>query len=77
MEVLQKVQSAGAAAEADELRTGMPLRADEGPSVKLVHPISAIAPQTRSPDGAPMPAVIDGFFLVPRLATHEDAGDES
>ena len=28
-------------------------------------------------DGAPMPSVIDGFFLVPRLATHEDAGDES
>lgn len=77
MEVLQKVQSAGAAAEADALRTGMPLRLDEGPSVKLVRPISAIAPATRSPDGAPMPAVIDGFFLVPRLATHEDAGDES
>ena len=77
MEVLEKVESAGAAAKADELRAGMPLRADEGPSVKLERPISKIAPQTRSLDGAPMPAVIDGFFLVPRLATHEDAGDAS
>ena len=77
MEVLQKVQSAGAAAEADARRTGMPLRADAGPCVKLERPIADIAPGTRSLDGAPMPAVIDGFFLVPRLATHEDAGEES
>lgn len=77
MEVLQKVPSAGAAAETAALRTGMPLRTDEGPSVKLERPIAAIAPATRALDGAPMPAVIDGFFLVPRLATHEDAGDES
>ena len=77
MEVLQKVPSAGAAAAADALRPGMPLRKDEGPSVKLERPISAIAPGTRSLDGAPMPAVIDGFFLVPRLSTHEDVGDAS
>jgi aspartyl-tRNA(Asn)/glutamyl-tRNA(Gln) amidotransferase subunit C len=77
MEVLQKVQSAGAAAEADALRTGMPLRADTGPCVPLERPISAIAPPTHALDGALMPSVIDGFFLVPRLATHEDAGDES
>jgi aspartyl-tRNA(Asn)/glutamyl-tRNA(Gln) amidotransferase subunit C len=77
MEVLQKVQSAGAAADADAHRTGMSLRADAGPCVPLERPISAFAPATRALDGAPMPAVIDGFFLVPRLATHEDAGDES
>ena len=77
MQELQKVQSAGAAAEDAARHTGMPLRADEGPSVKLERPISSIAPATRSLDGAPMPAMIDGFFLVPRLATHEDAGDES
>jgi aspartyl-tRNA(Asn)/glutamyl-tRNA(Gln) amidotransferase subunit C len=77
MDVLQKVQSAGAAAEADALRTGMPLRVDEGPSVALERPIAKIAPQTHALDGAPMPSVIDGFFLVPRLATHEDAGDAS
>jgi aspartyl-tRNA(Asn)/glutamyl-tRNA(Gln) amidotransferase subunit C len=77
MEVLQKVQSAGASAEAEALRTGMPLRPDEGPSVKLERPISAFAPATHALDGAAMPAVIDGFFLVPRLATHEDPGDAS
>jgi aspartyl-tRNA(Asn)/glutamyl-tRNA(Gln) amidotransferase subunit C len=77
MEVLQKVQSTGAAAEADAQRPGMPTRADHGPSVKLERPISSIAPRTKALDGAAMPGVIDGFFLVPRLATHEDAGDES
>jgi aspartyl-tRNA(Asn)/glutamyl-tRNA(Gln) amidotransferase subunit C len=77
MDVLQKVQSAGAAAEADALRTGMPLGADHGPCVALERPIAKIAPQTHALDGAPMPSVIDGFFLVPRLATHEDAGDAS
>lgn len=77
MEVLQKVESSGAAAAADALRPGMPLRADQGPSVALERPIAKIAPQTRALDGAVMPGVIDGFFLVPRLATHEDAGDAS
>jgi aspartyl-tRNA(Asn)/glutamyl-tRNA(Gln) amidotransferase subunit C len=77
MDVLQRVPSAGASAEAEALRPGMPLRADDGPSVALVRPIAAFAPQTHALDGAPMPSVIDGFFLVPRLATHEDAGDES
>ena len=77
MEALQRVQSSGAAAEADALRTGMPLRADQGPSVHLERPIAKFAPPAHALDGAPMPSVIDGFFLVPRLATHEDAGDES
>ena len=44
---------------------GAPLREDKGPSVKLDRPIEEIAPSTR-----------DGFFLVPRLSTH-DAADES
>lgn len=77
MEVLQRVPSAGGAAAADALRAGMPLRADEGPSVRLERPIAAFAPAMRALDGAPMPSAIDGFFLVPRLATHEDAGEES
>jgi aspartyl-tRNA(Asn)/glutamyl-tRNA(Gln) amidotransferase subunit C len=77
MEVLQKVDTTGAAAAADALRTGMPLRADEGPCVPLERPIASIAPSTHALDGAPMPGVVDGFFLVPRLATHEDAGDAS
>jgi aspartyl-tRNA(Asn)/glutamyl-tRNA(Gln) amidotransferase subunit C len=77
MDVLQRVQSSGAAAAADALRSGLPLAADQGPCVPLQRPIAAFAPATRALDGAPMPSVIDGFFLVPRLATHEDAGDES
>jgi aspartyl-tRNA(Asn)/glutamyl-tRNA(Gln) amidotransferase subunit C len=43
----------------------MPLRVDVGPPIPLVHPIEAFAPRMR-----------DGFFLVPRLATHESAGDD-
>ena len=77
MDVLQKVQSAGAAAESEANRAGMPVAADAGPSVRLEHPIAAFAPQARALDGEPMPAVVDGFFLVPRLTTHEDAGDDS
>lgn len=44
---------------------GAPLQDDKGPSVKLDRPIVDIAPSTR-----------DGFFLVPRLSTHE-ATEES
>jgi aspartyl-tRNA(Asn)/glutamyl-tRNA(Gln) amidotransferase subunit C len=77
MKTLERIESSGAATQADALRTGLPLRADQGPSVRLERPIAAIAPRTHALDGAPMPSVIDGFFLVPRLATHEDAGDES
>lgn len=39
-----------------------PLQEDKGPSVKLERPIAEIAPSVR-----------DGFFLVPRLSTHEAA----
>jgi aspartyl-tRNA(Asn)/glutamyl-tRNA(Gln) amidotransferase subunit C len=38
-----------------------PLRGDSGPPVALQRPIAAFAPSER-----------DGFFLVPRLSTHED-----
>ena len=43
----------------------MPLRMDIGPPIPLVAPLDAFAPQMR-----------DGFLLVPRLATHESAGDD-
>lgn len=66
MAVLERVQSAGVSAAAEAVREGMPLRADEGPAVKLEHARRAFAPK-----------MIDGFFLVPRLATHEDAGEAS
>jgi aspartyl-tRNA(Asn)/glutamyl-tRNA(Gln) amidotransferase subunit C len=44
---------------------GQPLRADTGPAYPLSRPVEAIAPSMR-----------DGFFLVPRLATHQDPDAE-
>jgi len=59
MDVLQSVTID--AAVADEPAAGMPLRADGGAQYPLAFPRDAFAPAMR-----------DGFFLVPRLATHED-----
>ncbi|MEY4608351.1 MAG: aspartyl/glutamyl-tRNA(Asn/Gln) amidotransferase subunit [Gemmatimonadota bacterium] len=64
MEVLQQVDSSGAAAAADLARPGMTLRPDEGGTVPLTRAPAEFAPTMR-----------DGFFLVPRLATHEEAGE--
>jgi aspartyl-tRNA(Asn)/glutamyl-tRNA(Gln) amidotransferase subunit C len=47
-------------------QAAMPLAADEPPSVPLDRPRESFAPKTR-----------DGFFLVPRLATHEDGAGSS
>lgn len=59
------VARAEPAAAAGELP--LPLREDRGPQLPLARPLDQIAPVWR-----------DGFFLVPRLATHEDPGaDES
>lgn len=41
-----------------------PLRSDVGPPIPLDRPREEIAPRMK-----------DGFFLVPRLATHDDADD--
>lgn len=41
---------------------GTPLRPDIGPPDTLVTPIESFAPEMK-----------DGFFIVPRLATHEDS----
>lgn len=58
MDVLAKVDTSTVALVA----TGsMSLAPDEPPSVPLNRPREAFAPQTK-----------DGFFLVPRLSTHED-----
>ena len=46
--------------------SGTSLREDRGPSQTLEHSIETFAPKFEN-----------GFFLVPRLATHEDAGEES
>jgi aspartyl-tRNA(Asn)/glutamyl-tRNA(Gln) amidotransferase subunit C len=61
MDVLSRVDTTGI-----EPLTGVgvpsaPLRGDSGPSVPLSRTIAELAPRER-----------DGFFLVPRLATHED-----
>jgi Asp-tRNA(Asn)/Glu-tRNA(Gln) amidotransferase C subunit len=47
------------AAEEDSAST--PLRRDSGPPDPLLHPIVSFAPEMKH-----------GFFIVPRLATHED-----
>jgi aspartyl-tRNA(Asn)/glutamyl-tRNA(Gln) amidotransferase subunit C len=46
---------------AETLGRGAPLRPDTGPQVPLARPRDAFAPR-----------MAEGFFLVPRLSTHED-----
>ena len=60
MDVLRDVDVSGARA-ADGAATGTPLRPDVVDPIPLARPIESFAPEFR-----------DGFFLVPRLATHED-----
>ncbi len=69
MEVLQSVDIGDGALDASD-REGMSLRPDVSPPVPLARARADFAPASR-----------DGFFLVPRLATHGDAtsadsGDE-
>ena len=64
MDVLSKV--ATDAVPVDGLATGgMPLRVDVGPPYPLERSLDAF-----------VPAVRDGFILVPRLATHGTAAEE-
>lgn len=63
MDALQRVRTTDVGADD---APGMLLRDDRVAAVPLTRPISAFAPLSR-----------DGFFLVPRLATHEDPGEES
>lgn len=65
MDALAKVNTAGVTGAADVDEAAMPLRADIGPPIPLARPFESFAPQWR-----------DGFLLVPRLATHETAGDD-
>jgi len=66
MDVLSKVDTSSVDAIGAVGLTAAPLRADAGPPIPLARPIGAFAPRTR-----------DGFFLVPRLSTHEDASESS
>lgn len=61
MDVLQKVDVSGVPADLAAGVAPMPLRADGGQQLPLARPREQFAPAMR-----------DGFFLVPRLATHED-----
>jgi aspartyl-tRNA(Asn)/glutamyl-tRNA(Gln) amidotransferase subunit C len=66
MDVLSKVDTKKVEEVTGVGASGTPLRADAGPSTELKRQIADFAPNTR-----------DGFFLVPRLSTHEDAGETS
>jgi aspartyl-tRNA(Asn)/glutamyl-tRNA(Gln) amidotransferase subunit C len=61
MQVLQQVDVAGAALGTEPGAAGMTLRPDVEGSVPLARTREEFAPTTR-----------EGFFLVPRLATHDD-----
>lgn len=60
MQVLSRVDDERVAAAGDS-HAGMMLRPDAGPPIPLLRAPAFFAPAMR-----------EGFFLVPRLATHED-----
>jgi aspartyl-tRNA(Asn)/glutamyl-tRNA(Gln) amidotransferase subunit C len=60
MDVLSNVKTDGVDLEALS-GDGAPLRADAGPQISLSRSRDSFAPR-----------MADGFFLVPRLSTHED-----
>jgi aspartyl-tRNA(Asn)/glutamyl-tRNA(Gln) amidotransferase subunit C len=57
---LAKVDTAGVQESIGVGAEGLPVRKDAGPPYPLARSLDAFAPSVR-----------DGFFLVPRLATHE------
>src|SRR5688500_1286536 len=61
MDVLSKIDTQGAH-ESTAAPAAMPLRVDHGALMPLDAPAESFGPEMR-----------DGFFVVPRLATHEDA----
>ena len=60
MDVLSSVPTPGVS-DAGTESPGAPLRPDSGPPIPLARPRETFAPR-----------MADGFFLVPRLSTHED-----
>jgi len=65
MAVLRSAPTASLGSGASDPEDGMPLRDDTGPPIPLAAPIVDVAPVMR-----------DGFFLVPRLATHDALAEE-
>jgi aspartyl-tRNA(Asn)/glutamyl-tRNA(Gln) amidotransferase subunit C len=67
MEVLERVEGGGGMWDVGGSGSEIPMRSDSaGSPIPLAIPREAFAPLMR-----------DGFFLVPRLATHEDQGDRA
>jgi aspartyl-tRNA(Asn)/glutamyl-tRNA(Gln) amidotransferase subunit C len=66
MDVLSRIDTAGAQDVFGAGAASMPLRPDHGPPIPLARSPEAFAPEMR-----------EGFFLVPRLSTHEDTEAES
>jgi aspartyl-tRNA(Asn)/glutamyl-tRNA(Gln) amidotransferase subunit C len=67
MEELGRVDVGPSTADGGDPATATPVRSDaDGESVALALPREDFAPAMR-----------DGFFLVPRLATHEDQGERA
>lgn len=66
VDVLQRVDTSAVQPSAAEAIAQMPLRPD------VVAPVPLATARERF-----APRMAEGFFLVPRLATHEDAGEES
>jgi aspartyl-tRNA(Asn)/glutamyl-tRNA(Gln) amidotransferase subunit C len=60
MDVLSSIATPDDSSEHAE--RAAPLRADAGPPIPLARPRDSFAPK-----------MADGFFLVPRLSTHDDA----
>ena len=60
MDELAKVHTAGVEEAIGVGAEGLPVRKDLGPPFPLARSLDAFAPSVR-----------DGFFLVPRLSTHE------
>jgi aspartyl-tRNA(Asn)/glutamyl-tRNA(Gln) amidotransferase subunit C len=65
MDVLSRVNTDGVQEAIGIGARGLPVRPDVGPPIPLARSIDTIAPALR-----------DGFFLVPRLSTHESAEEE-
>jgi aspartyl-tRNA(Asn)/glutamyl-tRNA(Gln) amidotransferase subunit C len=61
MEVLSQIDTGSTSTTLETAMGGTPLRPDVGVSPSLKGTLASIAPLIR-----------DGFFIVPRLATHED-----
>ena len=66
MSVLSRVHTEGVAEAPSVGLSAMPLRPDDGPAIPLAERPEAFAPEMRA-----------GFFIVPRLATHEDAEESA